>query len=113
MVHHPDLSPASRGRAGRKLHQREDGLASLGTLRGGALFHWRQGSAPGASLQQPTREDGGRAGEARATLTATGPLVTLVGAVQEAVAALGQQDAGLAVLTWELLARTGQGAACG
>lgn len=52
-------------------------------------------------------------GEARATLTATGPLVTLIGAVQEAVAALGQRDAGLAVLARELLALTGQGAACG
>lgn len=48
-----------------------------------------------------------------ATLTAAGVLVALVRAVQEAVAALGEHDAGLAVLAPELLARAGQGAARG
>lgn len=46
-------------------------------------------------------------------LTAAGPLVALVRAVQEAITALGEHDARLAVLTLELPARTGQGAVCG
>lgn len=46
-------------------------------------------------------------------LIAAGPLVALVGAVQEAITALREQDAGLSVLTPELPAHTGQGTVCG
>lgn len=46
-------------------------------------------------------------------LTAAGPLVALVGAVQEAITALREQEAGLSVLTPELPAHAGQGTVCG
>ena len=48
-----------------------------------------------------------------ATLTTAGTLVTLVRAVQEAIAALGEHDAGLTILALELQGRAGQGAVRG
>ena len=48
-----------------------------------------------------------------ATLTAAGELVALIRAVQEAVAALGEHDAGLTVLALELQGRAGQSAVSG
>lgn len=55
----------------------------------------------------------GKWGSEEPALTTAGLFVTLVRAVQEAITAFREQDAGLTVLTLELPAHTGQSATCG